>query len=389
MQVDRDVTVYLSATRKSAPAELREYYAAFEELYDKKLYHQLTLEINKFVALPAAAPFLVPLYNEFVSEWQKRMNQLSLVLFVTKASRTIKDPGQSLAFLDIQVERLRELPDERGPFVLATMEAAHIKLVSSDFEGCKKSIEEAGKILAELSAVETVVNASFYRVAADYYKAKALYPLFYHNALLFLSSVSLDDLSPVEKVERAFDLSLSALLGDGLYNFGELLMHPILDSLTNSSSAWLRQLLFAFNSGDNDAFEKISKSGDFLKMPLLVSSMPFLTQKLCLMSLMESVFRRSKEERGRLPFSAIAKDTRVAVNEVEHLVMKALSLGLIRGSIDEIDETVSVTWVQPRVLEMSQIKTIRDRLAEWSGNVKEKVVALEKEGLVDISAAAE
>jgi hypothetical protein len=37
-----------------------------------------------------------------------------------------------------------------------------------------------------------------------------------------LSSVSLDELSVGEKQERAFDLSMSALLGEGLYNFGEL-----------------------------------------------------------------------------------------------------------------------------------------------------------------------
>lgn len=53
-------------------------------------------------------------------------------------------------------------------------------------------------------------------------KAKLAYPQYYHNALLFLSSVSLDELTDVEKQERAFELAISALLGEGLYNFGEL-----------------------------------------------------------------------------------------------------------------------------------------------------------------------
>lgn len=48
------------------------------------------------------------------------------------------------------------------------------------------------------------------------------YPQYYHNALLFLSSVSLEELTGQEKHDRAFDLSMSALLGEGLYNFGEL-----------------------------------------------------------------------------------------------------------------------------------------------------------------------
>lgn len=37
------------------------------------------------------------------------------------------------------------------------------------------------------------------------------------------------------------------------------------------------------------------------------------------------------------------------------LVMKALSLGLVKGSIDEIDQKVHMTWVQPRVLDLQQV----------------------------------
>jgi 26S proteasome regulatory subunit N9 len=72
--------------------------------------------------------------------------------------------------------------------------------------------------------------------------------------------------------------------------------------------------------------------------------MAFLRQKLCLMTLMEIVFRRPKEERSKITFQSIATETRVAPPEVEHLVMKALSLGLIKGSIDEVDAIVTVFY---------------------------------------------
>lgn len=35
--------------------------------------------------------------------------------------------------------------------------------------------------------------------------------------------------------------------------------------------------------------------------------------------------------------------------------MKALSVGLVKGSIDEVDKKVHMTWVQPRVLDLQQV----------------------------------
>ena len=35
--------------------------------------------------------------------------------------------------------------------------------------------------------------------------------------------------------------------------------------------------------------------------------------------------------------------------------MKALSLGLVKGSIDQVDKKVHMTWVQPRVLDRNQV----------------------------------
>ena len=44
--------------------------------------------------------------------------------------------------------------------------------------------------------------------------------------------------------------------------------------------------------------------------------------------------------------------------QVELLVMKALSLDLVRGSIDEIEQKCHMTWVQPRVLDRTQVQSL-------------------------------
>lgn len=42
--------------------------------------------------------------------------------------------------------------------------------------------------------------------------------------------------------------------------------------------------------------------------------------------------------------------------------MKALSLGLVKGSIDEVEGKVHMTWVQPRVLDRDQVISIMNYL---------------------------
>lgn len=56
---------------------------------------------------------------------------------------------------------------------------------------------------------------------------------------------------------------------------------------------------------------------------ILQENYPFLRQKICLMALIESVFKRHASDRT-MSFQTIAEETRLPINEVEHLVMKAL-----------------------------------------------------------------
>jgi 26S proteasome regulatory subunit N9 len=59
---------------------------------------------------------------------------------------------------------------------------------------------------------------------------------------------------------------------------------------------------------------------------------------------------------------------------VEFLVRKALSVELVRGSIDEVEKWVHMTWVQPQVLE---IKGMKDCLELWCTDVKSMEMLVE------------
>jgi hypothetical protein len=60
--------------------------------------------------------------------------------------------------------------------------------------------------------------------------------------------------------------------------------------------------------------------------------------------------------------------------------MKALSLHLIEGSIDQVDGTVAVTWVQSRVLTAPQLKGLKERLDAWVSKVNAVGATLEQVG---------
>jgi len=143
-------------------------------------------------------------------------------------------------------------------------------------------------------------------------------------------------------------------------------MHPILDSLTGSQYEWIRELLFVFNSGNIGKFEVIATQ--FGKEPILAMNHTFLRQKICLMALIETVFqRKGRPDKERpISFQSIAEDTRLPQDEVEHLVMKALSLKLIRGTLDQVAEQAHIQWVQPRVLGRDQIEQLSVRLHDWT-----------------------
>jgi 26S proteasome regulatory subunit N9 len=50
--------------------------------------------------------------------------------------------------------------------------------------------------------------------------------------------------------------------------------------------------------------------------------------------------------------------------------MKAMALGLVRGSINQIKNNVTITWVAPKVLETQRIATMLGKFEEWEAGVR-------------------
>ncbi|KAJ2016507.1 26S proteasome regulatory subunit [Coemansia sp. RSA 376] len=373
MEIDNAVTNYLQQQQREAPSELAHYFSEFEDLYERKIWHQLTKHVDTFINLPEAAAYRVSIYTEFVRDWQKHMNKVKLVLFALAAARQFDSIPAASEFM-IKISEEVNKPDSQEAYALASLEGAHFRLLLNDLDSTRETLEKCEKMIQSFSHVEPVIYASFYRVCADYYKAKAVFGQYYKNALLLLACIDIQELGTEDRVQRAYDLSIAALLSDTIYNFGDLLSHPIIESLRDTEHAWMLTLLLAFNSGDIGKFESLVSK--LHGQPLLKQQEPFLQQKIRLMALIESMFKRQGAGARAVSFGTISAETKLPAGEIEHLVMKALALGLIRGGIDQVEQVVTVQWVQPRYLGKGQIKDLVERLQQWEIRVKETALKM-------------
>ncbi|KAI9790840.1 MAG: 26S proteasome regulatory subunit [Piccolia ochrophora] len=358
---------FLAEQRDAAPPDLQHHFISFEDFWERKLWHQLTDVLVEYFEHPESSPQRIPLYKTFVSSFADKINQLKLVTLGLSAASQCKDDQERLTFLTSLVEKVNK-PASQDAFVYATVAVASVKLHLDDAAGARKELDQAERILDSFDSVETVVHAAFYRVNAEHFHAEQNFASYYKNALLYLACIDLSTLTPAERESRAYDLSVAALVSDAIYNFGELLLHPILDSLVDTPHAWLRELLFAFNRGDLAAYDVLA--GNVAKAPLLEQRKSDLYQKISLSALTELVFRRPPHDRA-MTFATISHETKVRPDEIEHLIMKALSLGLLRGSIDQVAEVARINWVQPKVLDMRQIDNMRLRLRGWDSSVNQ------------------
>lgn len=280
----------------------------------------------------------------------------------------------------------------------------------SSVSDTRKKLRNLKERIDSLGFVETIVQAHYYKVMAGMMKLTAQFNDFYKNALLFLAYTPIEQIPLAQQQAYAFDIGIAALSGDRVYNFSELvcccwlvlfffsyfshpqffcmrtcgsfqLGHPVVESLRNSPAEWLYQLLFAFNRGNIAEYQQLMQkySREIESQPVLQQRQAFLHEKIQLMCLMDLVFQKGATERV-IEFDEIARVTGRLANQVEHLLLKALAFGLIRGTIDQVASTVHVVWVQPRVLDRSQVGSMREKLGAWLDKVNQTIDYLRIKG---------
>ncbi|KFV65024.1 26S proteasome non-ATPase regulatory subunit 13, partial [Dryobates pubescens] len=343
-----------------------------------RLWHQLTLQVLDFVQDPcfAQGDGLIKLYENFISEFEHRVNPLSLVEIILHVVRQMTDPTVALTFLEKTREKVKS-SDEA--VILCKTAIGALKLNIGDLQVTKVSCWLQLGVHCCLC---------FSQVDLSPWGREGLpcpHPLPSSPELLpgscrarapaALGVVIPSPLGSAEPALTAAALPPGAPTALGGAHRGCAAAGPCgeLQGCVGSCRAVWGAAGLSSQAG-REVVVKLLCSVPL--QPDLAANEALLLQKIQLLCLMEMTFTRPANHR-QLTFEEIAKSAKVTVNEVELLVMKALSVGLVKGSIDEVDKRVHMTWVQPRVLDLQQIKGMKERLESWCTDVRSMEMLVE------------
>lgn len=170
-------------------------------------------------------------------------------------------------------------------------------------------------------------------------------------------------------------MSVASLIGEKMFNFAELIDKDFFKILKNSQYSWIYNLIITFDSAEVHPFlTMLNTYSDHIRNDkVLYNHVNFLQIKIRIAALLELVFKKNKNERV-LTYAEINKNCECKDHEIEFLVIKALSLGLIKGYIDEVENKVVINWVQPKFLDKDKIAILYERLDQWIGKANKVLI---------------
>ncbi|KAL8226762.1 hypothetical protein R6Q57_016594 [Mikania cordata] len=371
---------YLDSVRAAHP-ELSDWCNSLSDLYQMKYWENLNCEILRFVFLPhfQTGEDLITLYHNFIIHFETEIHPLTIAFIAAKVSNRYLERDAGVDYLKGVIERLQSTNHihVEETVIFINMQIAIFNLEKGNHKECRNLLDSGKTTLDRMIGVDPSVYSHYYWALCQYNAFQQDPDEFYKNIILSLTYISLESLSESHKLDIVFHLTVSAMSGENIYNFGELLEHPIIQGILGSPNEWFYHIIEAFNSGNIVRYQELySVHKAILGSKPALEKNEKLAEKINILWLMEYFFSRPPKDRI-IQLTIIAELMKVTVRDVEHLLMKSLSADLMEGVIDEVDGTVHVTWVRPRYLGITQIKYLRNQLANWLGKVQGVITSVE------------
>ncbi|GAX10725.1 26S proteasome regulatory subunit N9 [Fistulifera solaris] len=405
---------YCESMAQLHPDLAADYYQPMQSFLATKRWHQLTLKILEFVhdtrnirqtVHDDNGHSFLTLYDQVVQSVDAKLHPLSLARIAAAVAGALAEHDLTAAKAVLENVIANKKVINAVATIFAQSKHSLLCLQSLPPENTPQRKEALDAILSVIRSNATtlnellisdpvdqaIVNAAHLEQAMMYYKIVGPAEAFYEQAIQFLhyapspgptssSRSSSSSSTGVNYHQLAVDLCLAALTADGVYNLGQVLESApkqLILSLKDSPEGWLVDILRACADGDLTQFRQLTEqhAEAIQQQPALVHRATAVQEKLTLLALVKMIFAKPAHERT-LAFSEIAEQLMVPEDQVEWIIMRALSVKLIKGSIDQVDRTLQVTWVLPRVLNQEQLVSLAGRYGEWAakvGRIQEKI----------------
>ncbi|ELP83526.1 26S proteasome non-ATPase regulatory subunit, putative [Entamoeba invadens IP1] len=355
---------------------------SLEDFKAKKLYFQLTSEAENFVNDPFLrnTGILFEFFDVFLKDIQKKINPIKLTQIVISICKNNTDYQTCIKLVTSISEDVKA---DLGARCLCYSTIGIYQLLAHNVPLARDEIDKVDKLLEHEEGLEAVVYSQYHLLCTRFYEAKNDANEFFISGVKYLKFVDQSSLDLDEKTKFVTSLVIAALVGNKVYNFGEFLNNPICEALTdNGRVSQLIELLRAINNGNMKMYLKVQEdlSQLFSTEPSLIQNKNQIIEKASIVSLMELIFRSMTENRT-FSFTKIAEVTCVPLNSVEILVMRALSLGLVKGFISQVQQEATFYWVLPRILDKTQFQFVSNKLNDWMQMTRKTLGVIESAGV--------
>ncbi|KAL3938787.1 MAG: hypothetical protein SGBAC_006373 [Bacillariaceae sp.] len=386
---------HCNAMASQFPDLAEKYYNVFSNCSQQKLWHQLTLSMMEFYAvegnnrpIPAGGSTFLALYKEVVQAVDAKLNQLSVAQIAASVAFSGLSKEEGTTLLDEMIETQKE---NIGPKLYLESKRSLLLLNNSPDKDALATIYSMIKTNKEMldqliqdSPDAMIVNRAHYEMTMSYYKIVGPPEDFYEEAIRYLNYHTPEDKAEnkAKSHQLAVDICLSALTGEGVYNLGQVVSNPMLLALKDTPDAWLMELLEACGKGQVAEFKQLVSQkypSQIASQPALVNMGQQMQEKMTLLALVKMIFERPSSERT-VNFSTIAQVLEIPLEQVEWVIMRAFSVKLMEGSMDQVDGIVHVTWILPRVLDNGQMSDLASRFGEWAGKVAKTKDSMQADG---------
>ena len=352
--------------------KLTEKYPLYKDLLgeidahlNQRLWYQLSENLIELSSKPELQNSLdlIELNNGLVFFIEATLNPMKYLDFVQNMLKNYKDKmEQGLQFIENIENTHKNYKGEEKMMINIIKGFCYFDLNKMyDLEEILKTIELGFSSKIE---IDSSIYTNYYKLSTLYYEKKQDYDKFYNNAFQYLAYET--KLSNDEKLNLCYKMCSAMLIGEKLYNFAELIEKDFFKLMKGTKYEWISNLILAFNSAKVDQFLSMcdSNKNEIQNNEVLSKKSEFLPVKIRIAALLDYIFQKNKGERT-ITFEEICRVCITEEDKIEYICMKALSHGLIKGYIDQVEKKLYVSWIQPKYLDKDKIELLKGRFDNW------------------------